>query len=104
MRKIKNILLLLTFFVLLLLIPNFSMAKDLDQINEYNITIDPRNNGSLDIFYNIKWQVLDSDTEGPLEWVKVGIPNSSVDSIKAKSSNIKSAKYYKDNGVYSWVV
>ena len=100
MRKIKNILLLLTFFVLLLLIPNFSMAKDLDQINEYNITIDPRNNGSLDIFYNIKWQVLDSDTEGPLEWVKVGIPNSSVDSIKAKSSNIKSAKYYKDNGDY----
>ena len=101
MRKNKTVLLYLIFFVLLLLmIPNFCMAKDLDQINEYNITVDPRTNGSLDILYNIKWQVLDSDSEGPLEWVKIGIPNSSVDSIKAVTKNIKSARYYSDSGDY----
>ena len=100
MRIIKNIFIFLAFLVLFLLFPNFSMAKDLDQINEYNITVDPRSNGSLDILYNIKWQVLDSDSEGPLEWVKIGIPNSSVDSIKSVSKNIKSVKYYKDNGDY----
>lgn len=98
MKIINSIILFLTFILLFLLIPNFCMAKDLDQINEYNITVDPRNNGSLDILYNIKWQVLDSESEGPLEWVKIGIPNSSVDSIKPKSKNIKNAKYYNDNG------
>ena len=100
MKKIKLICFCLFFMILLFLIPNLCMAKDLDRINEYNITVDPRNNGSLDIVYNIKWQVLDSDSEGPLEWVKIGIPNSSVDSIKALSKNIKSAKYYSDNGEF----
>ncbi len=100
MRKIKLFVFGLLFIILFLLIPNLCMAKDLDIINEYNITVDPRSNGSLDIVYNIKWQVLDSDSEGPLEWVKIGIPNSSVDAIKALSKNIKSAKYYKDNGEF----
>ena len=96
MKRIR--LINLFFIILFLLIPNLCMAKDLDRINEYNITVDPRNNGSLDIVYNIKWEVLDSDSEGPLEWVKIGIPNSSVDNVKAVSKNIKSAKYYNDNG------
>ena len=98
MKKIKLMCFCLFLVILFLLIPNLCMAKDLDRINEYNITVDPRNNGSLDIVYNIKWEVLDSDSEGPLEWVKIGIPNYSVDNVKALSNNIKSAKYYNDNG------
>ena len=98
-NKVKYIGLLF-ILVFILLIPNLSFAKDLDRINEYNITVDPRKNGTLDMVYAIKWEVLDSDSEGPLEWVKIGIPNSHVDSIKAISNNIKSAKYYEDNGSY----
>ena len=56
MRKIKLFVFGLLFIILFLLIPNLCMAKDLDIINEYNITVDPRSNGSLDIVYNIKWQ------------------------------------------------
>ena len=50
--------------------------------------------------YHIEWQVLDSTSEGPLTWVKIGIPNSHVDSIKSTSSEVKSIRYYENNGAY----
>ena len=87
-------------FLFLIIISNICMAKDLDRINKYYITVDPRKDGSLDMKYQIEWEVLDSTSEGPLEWVKIGIPNSKVDSIKATSSNIKSIKYFRDGGDY----
>ena len=76
------------------------MAKDLDRINEYTITVDPRSNGTLDMTYHLKWEVLDSKTEGPLEWIKIGIPNANVSGITAISNNIKKISYYQDNGDY----
>lgn len=98
--KSKKIIFSFVLFFLFIIISNICMASDLDRINKYYITVDLRNDGSLDMTYYIKWEVLDSDSEGPLEWVKIGIPNSNVDSIKAVSSNIKSIKYYEDNGDY----
>ena len=44
--------------------------------------------------YDITWKVLDSDTDGPLEWVKIGIPNSNVEEIEGYSSNIENIRYY----------
>lgn len=98
----KNRKIIFTFIVFLLFIifSNICMAKDLDKIDKYHIAVDPRNDGSLDMTYYFEWRVLDSESEGPLEWVEIGIPNSNVDAIKAISSNIKSAKYYKNGGDY----
>lgn len=98
--KNKKILISLLIFLAILLFSNICMAKNLDVINDYTITVNPRDNGTLDMTYHIEWKVLDSVSEGPLEWVKVGIPNANVSNIKAISNNIKKISYYKDNGDY----
>ena len=98
--KNRKIIFSFVIFLFLIILSNICMAKDLDKINKYYITVDPRNDGSLDMTYYFEWKVLDSTSEGPLEWVKIGIPNSNVDMIKALSDNIKSIKYYEDNGDY----
>lgn len=98
--KNKKLLFTLLLFFFLILLSNICMASDLDIINDYTITIDPRADGSLDMTYHLEWEVLDSDSEGPLTWIKIGIPNSNVDGISAISKNIKSIKYYEDNGDY----
>ena len=88
-------LIAVVFFILLLNINTKTYAADLDEIVNYIVTVEPRtNDGSLDITYEITWKVLDSTTEGPLEWVKIGTPNDSFDSPTALSSNIKSIKKY----------
>ena len=50
-------------------------------------------------FY-LKWKVLDSKTAGPLEWIKIGIPNKYVSNISGLTDNIKDIYYYSDNGSY----
>ena len=94
MRKTLFFLWLILVFVFL---PLTALAAPLDEIQEYDITVDVRDDGTLDIKYHIVWKVLDSDAEGPLKWVKIGIPNRHVDEIKALSDNIKKIKY-SDNG------
>ncbi|MHB1454774.1 MAG: hypothetical protein ACYCYM_12595 [Saccharofermentanales bacterium] len=73
-------------------------ASYLDEIQVYNITVDMRPDGTMDLVYHLEWKVLDDRSEGPLEWVKIGIPNSSSDSYAALSDNISSIDYYYDNG------
>ena len=72
----------------------------LDEIQDYIIQVDMRPDGTMDIKYHIEWKVLDSTSEGPLEWVKVGCPNMHVDEITALTDNIKKIRYYADNGAY----
>ena len=55
---------------------------------------------TTDSAYEIEWKVLDSTTEGPLEWVKIGIPNANVDSFKALSKNISKIAYTSLGGDY----
>ena len=95
--------LLITIFFALISILMFScncQAVTLDEIIDYTTTISPRDDGTLDIKYNIQWKVLDSTTEGPLEWVKIGIPNQHVNEIKKLSNNIKKIKYLSSGGNY----
>lgn len=99
MRNKKIVLSFLVFFFLIIL-SNICLAKDLDKINKYYITVDPRSDGSLDMTYYIDWEVLDSDSAGPLEWVQIGVPNSNIDLVQAISSNIKSVKYSSNGGDY----
>ncbi len=98
--KNKKIIISFIIFLLFIIFSNICMAKDLDRINKYYVTVDPRKDGSLDMTYYFEWKVLDSDSEGPLEWVKIGIPNDEIDMLKANTDNIKSIKYYKDKGDY----
>ena len=71
-------------------------ALDLDQIENMTVTVDTcMTDASLNIQYEITWKVLDSTTEGPLTWVRIGTPNSSFENPTAITDNIKSIK--KDN-------
>lgn len=96
MRKIAFIFVIV--FVASVLFSLTASASPLDEILNYTITVDVRKDGTLDIKYHIQWKVLDSTTEGPLEWVKIGIPNKHVDEIQALSGNIRNIKYYSDDG------
>lgn len=99
--KKKYILFILMFiFFIILAIDTKSYATDLDRIVNYNVTIEPRmNDGTLDITYEITWKVLDSTTEGPLEWVQIGTPNENFDNITALSTNIRSIGNYNGSFV-----
>lgn len=79
---------------------NVDTSYPLDRIDKYEIKIDPRNDGTLDMHFEITWTVLNSSSEGPLEWVKIGIPNRYVSEIKKESSNIDKIEYDSDNGSY----
>ncbi len=73
--------------------------KPLDEILDYQITINMRTDGTMDMRYDITWKVLDSKTDGPLEWVKIGCPNSHVDEITAITTDtIKKIGYMSERG------
>ena len=98
----RNIIRLAAVVILLLwLLPlTAQAAAPLDEIKNYVITVDMRQDGTMDIKYHLDWTVLDDTSEGPLTWVKIGIPNSHVDDIKALSANITNIAYYSDDGSY----
>lgn len=97
----KKIFTLLLMAVLLCSLTCFALAaKPLDEIQNYEITVSPRADGTLDIVYNLEWKVLDDTQEGPLTWVKIGIANEHADELKAQSSAIRSIKPLSDNGHY----
>ena len=99
MKKRYIILSLILIAFAILTINTKSNATDLDEIEDYLVTVEPRmNDGTLDITYEITWKVLDSTIEGPLEWVQIGTPNSNFDSVTALSSNISRISQY--NGSY----
>ncbi len=45
-----------------------------DRIDSYAVTVEPLENGSLDITYDFVWTALDEDE--PLTWVEIGVANS----------------------------
>ena len=91
MKKKIFIRIVLLFLLVLFSFTIKTYGANLDEIVDYQIKVDPRmNDATLDITYTITWKVLDSTTEGPLTWVKIGTPNNNFDSLKAISNNIKS--------------
>ena len=76
-------------------------AKILDEILDYQVTVDVKEDATTDIIYDITWKVLDSTSEGPLEWVEIGIPNKHCNEITAISSNIKSINTKNSSGSYA---
>ena len=104
MRKIRLLFICVLTFVLSLALLSYRKVdakSDLDEILDYIITVDPDfHDGSLKINIELKWKVLDDKTDGPLSWVKIGVPNFHVDALKAYSSSIKDISYYEDNGAF----
>ena len=75
-------------------------ADDLDEIVNYRITVDVNEDATLSMVYHIDWKVLDSTSEGPLSWVRVGIPNDHYSSIEGLSDTIDSIRYDSSDGSY----
>ena len=103
-RKIKALPMLL--FCMIFLAGIFSGGKkavyaaDLDEIVNYEITVEPNEHATLTMTYHIDWKVLDSDSEGPLSWVTVGIPNSNYESYRGLSDTVKKISYTSSGGSY----
>lgn len=96
-RLIKILAIVFVFIVTCSMVKPITVkaSKNLDEILDYTIKINPRTDGTLDITYNITWRVLDSTTEGPLEWVKIGAPNKHFEVMEGYSDNIKKIKSYE---------
>ena len=75
-------------------------ADALDEILEYAITVDVNEDGTLSMYYHLDWKVLDSTSEGPLSWIRVGIPNTHAKSVQAHSDTISKIGFSSDSGVY----
>ena len=102
MKTFGRIALLL--LALLLLLPASALAKDLDEIQNYGVSVQLREDGTMDLTYHLDWKVLDDQAEGPLEWVLIGIPNQHADSFAAISANIRSVSLSTASGSYAKVV
>lgn len=74
--------------------------KPQDVIHQYNITVEPLDDGSLDIEYSFVWEALDKSEE--LTWVEIGMPNQNfsvyTDSV---TSNIRTYGRYTNEDYVS---
>ena len=84
---------LLVFFLVALSTIAYAGKEPLDEIQNYVIEIDMCQDGDAIITYHFDWKVLDDASEGPLEYLYVGIPNKHVEDMKALSDNIKNIEY-----------
>ena len=99
MRKTARFLVLI--LCLLMLLPIIAMhasAAELDEILNYTITVDVNEDATLHMVYHIDWKVLDSDSEGPLEWVKIGVPNSHYTSLEGRSDAVRRISGVNESG------
>ena len=100
-RSFSRILLLLTLAVLLFTTIRVPVQADpLDEIENYEINAVVNEDATVTLTYHIDWRVLDSGSEGPLSWVRVGIPNSHYSEAQGLTDNIKSIKYDSSGGSY----
>lgn len=86
--------------IYVLVIPVYASSPT-DEITNYEITVEPYDDASLHITYDISWMVLESDSLGPVSWVEVGIPNSHNVFIEALSDNIDNISVKNSSGNYA---
>lgn len=102
MKKMRRFALALAALALLtaVLFCPAALADDLDRIDDYNMVVTIQEDGSAVIDYEITWTVLDSTTAGPLEWVKVGMPNNNIEPVIWMRKPITVAYPYNEGGSY----
>jgi len=100
MKNNKLFVFLLSLLVILAIIKTPVYASSpTDEITNYTITVDVNDDATLNIYYHIEWLVLE-DSIGPLEWVKIGIPNRHTVRYEALSDSIKKISTMSSNGYY----
>lgn len=67
--------------------------KPQDVIHQYNVTVQPLDDGSLDIDYHLVWEALDTSEE--LTWVEIGMANENF-SVYSDSVSSNIASYSKN--------
>ena len=102
MKKIeaKAILFISVLILLAGMMTAQTYAAGLDEIEDYEISATVNGDGTVKLIYHLEWKVLDSDSEGPLSWVRVGIPNSHCSEMTALTDNISSIGYDSGGGSY----
>ena len=77
--------------------------KPQDIIREYGITVEPRQDGSLEIRYSFVWEAVDASEE--LTWIEIGMANKDYTLyLESLSSTISQATKENDDGeVYLWL-
>ena len=97
-----------TVFLVLILVVQIGLIllgvtydpKPQDVIHQYNVTVEPLDDGSLDIAYHLVWEALDTSEE--LTWVEIGMANGNFSVYPdTVSSNVSFfGKEIYDNGTY----
>lgn len=101
-KIIKTSIVALTAFILVFLLNvNDTYAAILDEILDYQITCDVNQDATVTIQYDVSWKVLDDSSEGPLEWVQIGLPNNHVNSLVGNTDNIDSIEIKNSGGTYA---
>lgn len=91
-------------FISLCLCTTVEAKSPSDEILDYEITADvDKDTAHVILNYHIEWKVLESDSAGPLTWMKIGIPNSHVIKYEAKSDTIKKLSKMTSGGYYARV-
>ena len=72
LRKISVFLVITVIIAACSGVFTYAAAENLDEIEIYEITVNVREDGTLDIRYDVEWRVL-SDKNGsePVTWVKI---------------------------------
>ena len=94
MRKILVLLCVLLSFAL---ISCEKKITPLDKIHEYTITVEPNNDGTLNMVYYLKWEVLE-EGDGGVDFITVGVANRFVRNIVGLTNNIKKIYYSSKDG------
>ena len=95
----KSIILVVILLALALFFAISCSSSDLDRIQNYIITAVPQKDGSVNLIYELTWEVLDTESEGPLTEVQIGLPNSNVYELTPLTSNIDTVEQY--NSTYA---
>ena len=75
LKRWGPVLAVLLIGAVILLVYIVSANQPLDKIQDYQVEVTPLEDGTLDITYRLRWEVLNSSREGPLSWVKIGMAN-----------------------------
>ena len=78
---------------------NWWCRRPLDKIQDYLVDAAVQPDGTLNITYHLRWEVLDSSREGPLSWVKLGMGNEDFEVLNCGGA----ADYVFPSGSYSKV-
>lgn len=100
-RNIVFLSILVVLQVVFVLVGVLYVETPDDIIEQYNVTVTPRADGSLDILYDVTWKAI-SATEA-LTWVEIGIPNPNATVYGyTVSDNVEDAEVlsYKDGTSY----